>query len=392
MKKATAMMSKKTSLLSVLAFVLSKRKEIPVVCVFAPMFTKENERDGYIQRIKAIDDAILAASLRIYLSGDLPAGSHPEMQWADDAHLELRFNSRSCFQLQCVFMLVRLCKTVYCHSLLRFMPNSVNERLLNIFRFRHITTVWDVHGAVPEECSLTSDEGNRMLAESVEQTLWEKASVIVTVSEAMEKHLRDKHGDTRATLIVLPIFPPSLLTAMPPAQCDAKQELTIYAGGLQAWQNIALMQETIAVTSEWMHYTILVPDASAWNNTQLDCAAPEHLEITTLPPEKIHEVYAKARYGFILRDDSPINRVACPTKLVEYIAYGIIPIMKSPMIGDFVQYGLRYVSVENLQAGCMPSKTEIDFMRINNRQIVQRMKELSNSNIEQLKRILFQSK
>lgn len=49
--------------------------------------------------------------------------------------------------------------------------------------------------------------------------------------------------------------------------------------------------------------------------------------------------------GFLLREATLFNEVATPTKLVENITYGIVPAVLSPDIGDFLQYGYRYLLI-----------------------------------------------
>ena len=65
-----------------------------------------------------------------------------------------------------------------------------------------------------------------------------------------------------------------------------------------------------------------------------------------------------ASLGFILRDNNAVNRVACPTKLVEYIQHKVIPIMDSPQIGDFYEKGLKYVSISDFVRGDIPNEEE----------------------------------
>ena len=44
-----------------------------------------------------------------------------------------------------------------------------------------------------------------------------------------------------------------------------------------------------------------------------------------------------------MRDDIVLNRVAAPTKLIEYLSYGLIPIVKTINIGDSVKMGYEYI-------------------------------------------------
>ena len=40
------------------------------------------------------------------------------------------------------------------------------------------------------------------------------------------------------------------------------------------------------------------------------------------------------KYGFLIRDNDPVNNVATPTKMSSYLASGVIPVF-SDVIGDF---------------------------------------------------------
>ncbi len=66
---------------------------------------------------------------------------------------------------------------------------------------------------------------------------------------------------------------------------------------------------------------------------------------------ELKEIYTECHYGFILREDSIVNQVACPTKLVEYLAMGVVPIVDSNNIGDFKTMGMRFITLEQLLRG-----------------------------------------
>ena len=87
-------------------------------------------------------------------------------------------------------------------------------------------------------------------------------------------------------------------------------------------------------------------------------AYPEQWEVTTKTAEELRGAYEQAQYGFVLRDNIIVNNVACPTKLIDYIKYDIIPILKSPHIGDFDRYGLQYLSIEDFLVNKFPTDEE----------------------------------
>src|SRR5690606_4791602 len=116
------------------------------------------------------------------------------------------------------------------------------------------------------------------------------------------------------------------------------------------WQNIDLMIRLIKSNrSDRIKYTIMTgePVEMIRRLGEEGLLVDDGLEVLTVPSNKLARYYRTAHYGFILRDDMLINRVACPTKMVEYLYYGIIPVVKSSKMGDFDALGYEYVSYED---------------------------------------------
>ena len=89
------------------------------------------------------------------------------------------------------------------------------------------------------------------------------------------------------------------------------------------------------------------------------------------PPDKFCLIYNIFHYGFVLRDDIAVNNAACSTKLVEYMNYGIVPIVLSDIIGDFKEYGYDRISVEDM--GYLSS-----YKSLNNIRIIKKIKQKNN--------------
>ncbi|HEY5589373.1 MAG TPA: glycosyl transferase family 1, partial [Candidatus Paceibacterota bacterium] len=100
----------------------------------------------------------------------------------------------------------------------------------------------------------------------------------------------------------------------------------------------------------------------------------KQIEILSVNPEDLKEYYVKCHYGFILRDDIVVNNVSCPTKLIEYMYYGITPIVLSTSIGDFEKYGYEYIDKNRTFIDLKPYKSN------KNIQIIKQM-VISKSNI-----------
>jgi hypothetical protein len=80
--------------------------------------------------------------------------------------------------------------------------------------------------------------------------------------------------------------------------------------------------------------------------------------IFTVEPEELPNYYSLAHYGFVIRDDHILNEVSSPTKLLEYLYFGITPILKSTKLGDFNDYDIDYLSIDNLEIEFRPRKSE----------------------------------
>lgn len=52
-------------------------------------------------------------------------------------------------------------------------------------------------------------------------------------------------------------------------------------------------------------------------------------EIKSVPKDQVKNELLEASYGFILREDNIVNRVATPTKFSSYMAAGVIPVFSS---------------------------------------------------------------
>lgn len=364
-----------------------RKKGVKPICIFAPMFNKENEKDGYIQRIKAIDSTVLQNLYKVYLYDEGAECPGMRFDFIDEAHSYIVFNSHDKVQLDAILSLVEKCGRMYTHSLLRFMEDRSAPELQKIFDLKNVMKFWDVHGSVPEEYALSGSELGAQLAGKIESVLARKADVVIVVTKAMGVFLRKKYPQMQARIVILPILNPSLLK---PIDDSSKQEhegmVITYAGGLQPWQNIELMQDVIGRTCDRYLYRIFVPDAEAFRS-MFGAAMPVNCTVASKTPEELYKEYEKCDLGFVLRDDSPVNLVACPTKIIEYLRFGIIPVLKSSAIGDFVALGMKYIPYSKLLEGLRLTSEETKSIRQNNYKVLSSLSEVYIKGLEALKQL-----
>ena len=354
--------------------ILGKRQN--KVAIHAPIFTKENERDGYIQRIKRVDEEIFDRYVRVYFLEDGKQRERIEATKIDEEHYFLTYNSQDPNQRKIVFTLVEMCGLMYVHSINRFMTDCVNAEMCQLLNHDKIKTIWDVHGSVPEEYFMYGSELGKKIGDEVESFFYHHADVIVVVNNAMKRHLVKKHGDCDAVFVVMPIFNIDIKTRHNKIDVQKgsndQKPLIVYAGGTQKWQNIALMQSVMDQTEGKYHYKIFVPDPEEFN-AGWDGGKSGHVLVGSRSPDELAHEYASCDYGFVLRDADVVNYVACPTKIIEYIQYGIVPILKTTEIGDFVELGMQYVSYEKCVDGTLPDKNEAARMAAENYKLLDKL-------------------
>jgi hypothetical protein len=110
--------------------------------------------------------------------------------------------------------------------------------------------------------------------------------------------------------------------------------------------------------------------------------------VESLDSQRLHQEYAKAQFGFLLRSPDLVNRVACPTKLAEYLEHGIIPILLQPEIGDLLHLGIRHVLLEDFLADRVPGDREIRLMRQENRKILEQWRMSFSQGVKELRALM----
>ena len=355
------------------------------VCLLAPLPAPEELTDGYCRRIDSIDSLLPEPFIRIYLMGDRPQFMKILAEKRDERHYYLQFNSASLFQRQQIFSLIRRSGRLYVHSVYRFVAGPVSARMLRALSLPGVKILWDVHGAVPEEIEQGGDLPIARRAADAEKALYEKSSVIICVTKTMVDHLRNKYGEPKARMLVLPILPEmgerSFVQAPP---ILPEKPTVVYAGGLQSWQCVGDMIALMNRTWDRYDYRIYTPDPGALTAQWGPGEGKDHVFIASAAQEEMGKAYQGCRYGLLLRNDTAVNRVAFPTKLIEYISYGIVPVLKTAAIGVIEELGLGYITAEALEKGELPSEADRRATAENNCRILQKEAETIRHRAEEI--------
>ena len=284
-----------------------------MIIFIAPNPNKVKEREGFLQRVAAIDD-IFSREQKIYYED------------IDD--------------LSDLAEKITQADMVYVHSL------YFAEKILLLFPILKDRVVVDLHGVVPEEEKFAGNKDRSEVLSRAEEVVFRHGKYFVAVSQAMVDHFTHKYKlSKRVKWVILPIFNVSI----PPDIKNKKiTKNVIYAGGAQKWQNVDLMVDAINKVRDYS-YTILTHSPDAFSEISGDIGIK--VTIKTVKSDQVHSYYIKASLGFVLRDDIVVNRVACPTKLIEYLSEGVVPIVLSPNIGDFSTLGYKYFTVKDFIDG-----------------------------------------
>ena len=359
------------------------------ILFLAPHPQSSDTGDGFFQRVRAID-ACFSHLPRWYVKITLRGKSSITAYQDGSFFICLPF-----WHIPLLLAVAGLAlhnKILYIHSiynccritgtLLLYMPG--------VFR------ILDAHGAVPEELRYTKAPFPlRLLLTWAEQIGITRAHCLIAVTQKMAEHFQKKYPSSSHIHIVLPIFGfPEKTEALPiPANITPLvQENTpekpgvIYAGGTQHWQQLPLMFQAIMRQHTLARYLVLTntpPELPAGFSEQM--AKNPHICLTKLPPDQVLNIYPYFQYGFILREANTVNRVACPTKIIEYLEYGLVPIMLSPELGDFADMGLQYLPLEKFEQGALFEPEKYEKAVAQNRLLLEKLQEMQKHGLTLLK-------
>ena len=231
--------------------------------------------------------------------------------------------------------------------------------------------IWDVHGAVSEEELINGKFISSKIYRIIEQFLLSHSKVILVVTDQLKHYLLSKYSTSHLPkFIKYPILPDTLfLESKSFLPIPEDKVVIIYTGGTQKWQNIDLMIRTIKSNlHENFLFIILTGNLVEMKEylNEYGILGNSNILLDSVPPDHLPDYYVKANYGFILRDDIVVNQVACPTKLVEYMSYGIVPIIKSENVGDFKELGYENIYYDNINKDLKKAKSEKNKKIINN--------------------------
>jgi glycosyltransferase involved in cell wall biosynthesis len=333
-----------------------------------------NIKDGMMQRIAAVD-LFFAESKRTYLSVSI---------LRNRKYTITKCNNNTIIKLNLLMHFLKLYRelrknyqTVYIHSVYNCMPIYVYSKLC-WWKKKKTNIILDVHGIVQEELFLANKKIQSWIYGMIEVWAFKNSRKVIFVTQKMKSFLLSKHRYFDGKSLVYSIYPKMTenisINKNLLQDIDLNKLIVIYSGNLQQWQNIELMLNTIRKNlSRRIQYIILTGDIKGFQQRLDKKGLTGWVKLLSLTPQELPNIYRIAHYGFILRDEIPVNLVANPTKLIEYLYFGMVPIVLCEKIGDFFEMGYEFVHINDYSPDIKKRKSET------NKRIAKQI-EISNKN------------
>ena len=171
---------------------------------------------------------------------------------------------------------------------------------------------------------------------------FKRVSFFLWCSQSMRDYYEKKYKTEYKSSYIMPCFNDEITKEPFFTKNKYNENIFVYAGSLAEWQcfepTVALYREVEKRVPNCT-FRILVKDHETATDI-LKKYGVQRYSLGFVPKEQVADEMAKAKFGFCIREDSVVNRVATPTKLSNYIANGVMPIY-SDYIESFHEYAQK---------------------------------------------------
>ncbi len=199
-----------------------------------------------------------------------------------------------------------------------------------------------VQGVTPEESYMRNQSKIRFWIWNVlEKYVVKHAKMLLMVSDEMLQHYESKYKlSLKEKTVVMPCFNELSIVDDAFSQNKYDENTFTYVGSLHKWQ---CFEETLSL------YSIIEKNSKTPTKLYVYTFEQErairliqqyeikNVEVSYVDKEQLSEKLKYIKYGFVLRQDCIVNKVATPTKFSNYLSNGIIPIY-SDVLKSFAEY------------------------------------------------------
>jgi hypothetical protein len=235
-----------------------------------------------------------------------------------------------------------------------FCPSFIDViMVLPIRLFKKFAIYYWNQGIAPEESYMRhKSKLRKYLLSSAEYLALKFSSTQILVSTEMKRFLEAKYS-LKLHSIIIPCS--SDLTYQ---NIEKIKDSYVYVGGMSVWQRfdtiIKMFNIIVHSTPNAMLY-IATGDldiAKQIIRTHIDTQFQDRISLQSINDRSTMETFLNTmQYGFLIRDDDPVNNVASPIKLAEYLSCGVNVIISNALTSYaplVEQYGAG-ISVKTLK-------------------------------------------
>lgn len=342
------------------------------ILVLAPYPEESKLNDGFFQRIKKMDE-FMEGSKRVYIQMSYKQFFFKKKVVHNSEVTALYLNFFLYWPILIKYALTS--KVIYAHTIYNL------KWIINFFKIIKAPIILDVHGTVPEEKRMGGNDNAFAKYNKIEKKCFKKIDTAIFVTKSMKLHFENKYPKYNYNTINFGIIPEhlknesiiideqKLFNLKQKYDIKENNSVIIYSGGLHIWQNISLMLESISKkeNDDNIIYIFLTNEPELLKKLiDEKKLSSKRIYVDSVHPSELRYYYTLSHYGFVLRDDDVVNKVANPTKLIEYMFYDIIPIVKLIDIGDFNDFGYQYITLDNyVKKELFPEKSKKNNIIVN---------------------------
>ncbi|WP_367329717.1 hypothetical protein [Sphingobacterium multivorum] len=203
----------------------------------------------------------------------------------------------------------------------------------------------------------------------MELILLKKNYFFFFVSEAMKEHYEKKYRiDLTGRHVIMPCYNIALNKRSFEYAYKYTKPKFVYAGGVLNWQCV---EESLMIYKAFKQiyldatFTILTKDSDK-ANALIQKLGAKDVFVKFVPLKSLQDELSMYKYGFLLRKQHVVNKVATPTKMNSYLAAGVIPIYTS-VVDDFdrnINLGEFEIKCDTIDVGLLTTKL-VNFERKN---------------------------
>jgi len=208
---------------------------------------------------------------------------------------------------------------------------SNNSDVLSLTIRRRTNILFWVQGIVPEESLMRHGNKVRFIILSLlEKYALLHSRYLAFVSEPMKEHFETKYGlHFDGKYYIFPCFNTELNISAFDNPNKYKNNYFVYAGGLAVWQCFEKTLDIYKKVEAWglpcTKLIVLTRDQKKATE-MIEARNIQNFNTGYTTPDKLPDILKDAKFGFVIREASPVNSVATPTKISTYLSCGLIPI------------------------------------------------------------------